>query len=361
MGSIAVERVGMTFGSVNALRDFDLHVNEGEFMTVIGPSGSGKSTLLGIISGLQGPSTGRVLLNGTDITDRPANKRNIGLVFQSYALFPTMSVAENVAFPLQVRKWDRTKIDQTVSKTLAMVRLEKFRNRDIATLSGGQQQRVALARALAFNPEVLLLDEPLGALDRKLRQEVQVELRELQSELGITTIMVTHDQEEALSLSDRIAIVNEGRLEQVGTPMELHDQPHTSFVATFFGNSNLVEGTYQVEAEQNWLQSGSIRFPCPPQERMPGESFVAALRAETIRLAKARDGEHVNAEVRQVIYLGPHSRYHLTLTDGRELIATVSAAEAQFLQGDSVSISWAPEDWWAIPASNNFLTEQTSK
>lgn len=351
MTSIAIHDVGMKFGAFTVLDQFSLHVRQGEFMTILGASGSGKSTLLGIISGLLQPSAGRILLDGTDITNTPTNRRNIGLVFQSYALFPTMNVFDNVAFPLSVRRKGRAEIQQAVDHALSLVRLEGYGTRNVSELSGGQQQRVALARALVFNPSVLLLDEPLGALDRKLRQEVQSELHDLQRQVGVTTVMVTHDQEEALSLSDRIAIMNQGRLEQVGTPSDLYARPATSYVADFFGSSNIITGTLCQEAGTWFLNDRGSRFPCQAVKSGPnhsGESAVS-LRAETIRLSPEPVKGGLGAVVDQPIYLGNTVRYRLVLENGRRLVALVPADQQQFAHGARVWLSWRSDDVWVIP------------
>ena len=242
MSTIDLIDVAKRYGPVTAVEDVQLHVDEGELVTVLGPSGSGKTTLLTMIAGLAGPSAGRIDIGGRDVTWLPAAKRNVGLVFQSYALFPHMSVHDNVAFPLSVRRLGRAEIDRRVAEALRLVRLAGFERRRPAQLSGGQQQRVALARAFVFEPEILLLDEPLGALDRKLREQLQVELRQLQRSLGITTILVTHDQEEALSLSDRIVVLDDGRVQQIGTPEDAYLKPRNRFVADFLGAANLFEG-----------------------------------------------------------------------------------------------------------------------
>lgn len=349
MTSIAICGLGMEFGAVTALDDFSLEVGQGEFMTILGASGSGKSTLLGIVSGLRQPTRGRILLDGADITDVPANRRNIGLVFQSYALFPTMNVFDNVAFPLKVRRRKRAEIGREVERALCLVRLEGYGARRITELSGGQQQRVALARALVFNPSVLLLDEPLGALDRKLRHEVQGEIRDLQRQVGITTLMVTHDQEEALSLSDRIAIVNEGRLEQVGSPAELHSRPATAYVADFFGSSNVVTGRLRAENGAHFLDDRGVRFPCEAGGGAGDGEQATSLRPESIRLGVEPAGGGVGAVVDQAIYLGTTVRYRLVLDNGRRLVAVVPSDQKQHTPATRVWLRWRRGDIWLIP------------
>ncbi len=352
MTSIAIRGLGMKFGAVTVLDEFSLDVGQGEFITILGASGSGKSTLLGIISGLRQPTRGRIFLDGTDITDTPANRRNIGLVFQSYALFPTMNVFDNVAFPLKIRHKSRDEIGREVERALSLVRLENYRARPIGELSGGQQQRVALARALVFHPSVLLLDEPLGALDRKLRQEVQGEIRDLQRKVGITTVMVTHDQEEALSLSDRIAIVNEGQIEQVGSPSELYSRPATAYVADFFGNSNIVTGRLCEKDGTQFLDDRGVRFPCETAANgAAGGERTASLRPESIRLDVAPAENGVGAVVDQAIYLGTAVRYRLVLDNGRQLVAMVPSDQQQHPPSTRVRLRWRRGDIWLIPDS----------
>ena len=240
MSDIRLEGVSKRYGAVAAADDVDLSVAQGEFVTILGPSGSGKTTLLSLIAGLNRPTAGRIFIGGRDVTDAPAQQRNIGLVFQSYALFPHMTVLENVLFPLGVRKINGAAARSQALDALRLVRLDGLQDRRPSQLSGGQQQRVALARAIVFKPDILLLDEPLGALDRKLREELQVELKQLQRTLGVTTLLVTHDQEEALSLSDRIMVLDKGRTQQVAAPAEAYLKPANRFVAEFLGIANFV-------------------------------------------------------------------------------------------------------------------------
>jgi putative spermidine/putrescine transport system ATP-binding protein len=241
MSDIRLEGVSKRYGAVAAADEVDLSVAQGEFVTILGPSGSGKTTLLSLIAGLNRPTAGRIFIGGRDVTDAPAQQRNIGLVFQSYALFPHMTVLENILFPLGVRKIGGAAARSQALDALKLVRLDGLEDRRPSQLSGGQQQRVALARAVVFKPDILLLDEPLGALDRKLREELQVELKQLQRTLGVTTILVTHDQEEALSLSDRIMVLDKGRTQQVAAPAEAYLRPANRFVAEFLGIANFVD------------------------------------------------------------------------------------------------------------------------
>jgi putative spermidine/putrescine transport system ATP-binding protein len=240
---LSIRNVRKTFGPVVAVENVSLEIPRGEFLTFLGPSGSGKSTTLYAIAGFQEPDGGDVLLEGRSLLSVPSHKRTIGMVFQRYTLFPHLSVGENVAFPLRVRRWPARDVEARVNEMLALVRLEGFRDRMPGQLSGGQQQRVALARALAYDPPVLLMDEPLSALDKKLREEIQIEIRRIHQETGVTILYVTHDQEEALRLSDRIAVFNHGRIEQIGRGEDLYGDPATQFVASFIGNSNFLRAT----------------------------------------------------------------------------------------------------------------------
>ncbi|KUF06344.1 ABC transporter ATP-binding protein [Leucobacter sp. G161] len=353
MTAIDVHNVCVSYGSVQALHDVSLQVRAGEFLTVLGPSGSGKSTLLGVISGLMEPSSGAIEVGGRDITALPTHHRQMGLVFQNYALFPTMTVAQNVAFGLKVRREDRATIQREVERALALVRLDGYGTRRVQALSGGQQQRVALARAIVINPTVLLLDEPLGALDRKLRQEVQVELRELQRSLAITTVMVTHDQEEALTLSDRIAIVNNGRIEQVGTPDELYAKPVSSFVANFLGTSNEVRGRVSREGYGARFTDGDLSFACEVP-RFPGNEAIATIRPESILVEPAHSTTQpgiVHARVRDAIYLGGNTRYHLQLESGHQWVALSRPDHPIIRRGADVALTWSPEAVWLLDPS----------
>ena len=310
--------VSKHYGIVRAVDNVDLQVPRGEFLTLLGPSGSGKTTMLMMIAGFISPTSGKILLDGTDITERPPEKRNFGMVFQGYALFPHLSVQDNVAFPLKVRRLGSEEIRERVKKSLDLVQLGHLGDRMPRQLSGGQQQRVALARALVFNPEILLLDEPLGALDRKLRQEVQIELKELHRRVRTTFIYVTHDQEEALSMSDRIAIVRDGRFVQIGSPDELYETPRTRFVAGFLGESNFLRGTVKGS------ESGEIRYEIGGEQyrqrangHVPGagEPILVAMRPEKVRVAATRPSGSANAiegTIRNWNYFG--STFHMTMT-----------------------------------------------
>ena len=320
-------------GPVIAVDGIDLEIMDGEFFSMLGPSGSGKTTTLRMIAGFEQPTSGRILLHGEDVSGRPAFDRDVNTVFQDYALFPHMTVAENVAYGLVIRKVPRAERDMRVADALRMVRLEGFDGRKPGQLSGGQQQRVALARALVNRPRVLLLDEPLGALDLKLREAMQIELKAIQQQVGITFIYVTHDQQEALTMSDRLAVFNRGRIEQVGTPAELYERPATAFVAGFVGTSNLIKGALA--------------------ERVVGAAGVFTVRPEKIRLAApttavAADEMAADGTIRDVVYLGSETRYVVVLGGDAELVVTqqnlsTSSMEALAAQGRPVRLIWKRE------------------
>jgi len=316
---------------VVAVDGIDLDVYDGEFFSMLGPSGSGKTTTLRMIAGFELPSEGRILLHGEDVTTVPPFDRDVNTVFQDYALFPHMTVGDNVAYGLVVRKVPKAERVTRVADALRMVRLEGYERRKPSQLSGGQRQRVALARALVNRPRVLLLDEPLGALDLKLREEMQIELKAIQQQVGITFIYVTHDQEEALTMSDRLAVFNRGRIEQVGAPADVYERPRTPFVAGFVGTSNLLRGE--------------------TAERILGTSGTYTIRPEKIRIA-ALDAVVGATEtsatgiVRGVVYLGPDTRYLVTLDAGAELVVTqqnlsTSSTEALAQEGTTVRLIWA--------------------
>jgi putative spermidine/putrescine transport system ATP-binding protein len=332
---VAVRLRGLTkrYGQVTAVDGIDLDICEGELLTLLGPSGSGKTTTLRMVAGFELPTEGTIHLGRVDVTAKPPFERDVNTVFQDYALFPHMSVADNVGYGLRVRKVPRTERRERVGAALAQVRLWQFGDRRPAQLSGGQRQRVALARALVNRPKVLLLDEPLGALDRQLRQEMQVELKAIQAEVGITFVVVTHDQEEALTMSDRIAVLRDGRIEQVGAPAEVYEQPANPFVAGFIGTSNVLAG--QAAAE------------------LVGEPGIFTVRPEKIHLLDAgavTPPGHCQAAgtVRDVSYAGPVTRLTVRLEVGGELVVlqqnlSTTSAEVAALAGSRVKLVWRPE------------------
>ncbi|MER9596881.1 ABC transporter ATP-binding protein [Mesorhizobium sp. M0244] len=343
MAQLELNGLSKRYGEFQAARDITLSVAEGEFVALLGPSGCGKTTTLRMIAGFVEPTSGAIHLGGRDITGLPPWKRDTGLVFQSYALFPHLTVAQNVAFGLEMRKVSPAEIAPRVEEALRLVRLAGFGERLPSQLSGGQQQRVALARALVFRPDVLLLDEPLSNLDAKLRHEVRVEIRELQRALGITTVMVTHDQEEALTMADRLVVMSEGRVRQVGTQRDLYERPADRFVAGFVGRSTFLEG--MIEAPGRFRTSGGLEIRCANGASGVTGQAVIALRPERITVAPTAP---VNAEnclpgtTEFVSYLGGLLDVHVRLASEERVIVQIpNRAENNLPQiGDEVFVSW---------------------
>jgi putative spermidine/putrescine transport system ATP-binding protein len=328
--AIRFEKVCRYFGDVRAVDQVDLQIGDGEFFSMLGPSGSGKTTCLRMIAGFDRPTSGEILLYGQDVSDLPPYERNVNTVFQDYALFPHMSVQDNIAYGLKIKGVAKTERYRRVEEMLELVRLPRFGDRKPAQLSGGQRQRVALARALINHPKVLLLDEPLGALDLKLRQQMQVELKSIQKRVGITFIFVTHDQEEALTMSDRMAVFNEGKIEQVGTPSEIYERPGSPFVAGFVGTSNLL--------------SGEIA------RRISGSEQMLSIRPEKIHLGPpngsvAEDMVWADGVVRDVVYLGLFTRYLVELDGGGDLVVVeqnlkTTSTDVVSARGQRVRLFW---------------------
>jgi spermidine/putrescine transport system ATP-binding protein len=337
------------FGEVLAVDAVSLTVNTGEFLTLLGPSGCGKTTTLRMIGGFDLPTSGRVELRGRDVTREPPDRRPVNMVFQSYALFPHLDVAGNIAFGLKRRGVPSDEIRRRTAAILEKVHLSGYEKRRTNELSGGQQQRVALARALVNEPNVLLLDEPLGALDLKLRKRLQLELKRIQMDVGITFVYVTHDQEEALTMSDRIAVMHGGRIEQLGAPDELYDQPATPFVADFIGTTNLLDGTVEDldgAAAVIRLDSGD-RCLVAADGRQAGQAIQLSVRPEAISVGAANGANgaaHLNAEVEQVAYLGAAVQYQVRTTGGLGLSVLAGKTGSRFAPGDSVVLAWAPSD-----------------
>jgi len=339
--------ISKSFGAVRALNPTDLKIPSGEFLTLLGPSGSGKTTLLNICAGYLEPSAGRLVVGGRDVTALPPRLRNMGMVFQNYALFPHMSVAENVAYGLMVRKLPKDEIARRVSEVLQMTRLEAYGERAIRELSGGQQQRVALARAMVIQPDILLMDEPLGALDRQLRKEVQFEIRRLHAASPRTTIYVTHDQEEALVMSDRIAVMRAGRIVQIGSGADLYERPVDTFVARFLGESNLFAGTVGIVADgRATLDVPGLALTLEGRAAeglLAGGPAAALLRPEAIR---AQTGG-ITARVTERVYLGELVAVRLVLAGGQELWSRRLASE--WKGRDVVEIGWDASDISILP------------
>jgi len=335
---------------VVAVEGADLEITDGEFFSMLGPSGSGKTTVLRMIAGFEEPTSGTVELGGLDVTGRPAYARDVNTVFQDYALFPHLSVLENVEYGLRVKKVAKQERRQRATAALEQAQLGSYGNRRPAQLSGGQRQRVALARALVNRPRVLLLDEPLGALDLKLREQMQVELKAIQREVGITFLFVTHDQDEALTLSDRIAVFNNGRIEQVGTGAEIYERPTSAFVAGFVGTSNLLRGEHS--------------------RALFGRNGSNSIRPEKLRLlpagTAARDGErHADGRIAEVVYAGPVTRFVIDLTAGIRLIAlrqndSDNSDDVATLRGSGVRLAWRDEHVVRVPDDRDETTEEPS-
>ncbi len=340
MADLALNGLSKHYGDFYAVREVSLTIADGEFLVLLGPSGCGKTTTLRMVAGFIEPSAGHVRLAGQDVTLLPPWKRNAGMVFQSYALFPHMTVAQNVAFGLEMRKLSRADIDRRVEETLALVRLGGYGGRLPRQLSGGQQQRVALARALAIRPDVLLLDEPLSNLDAKLRQEVRVEIRELQRQLGLTTVMVTHDQEEALTMADRLVVMNEGSVRQVGSQRDLYERPADRFVAGFVGRTTFLAGA--VEAPGRFRSDGGLALACTGGS--PGRAALS-LRPERVEIGlQPRSGldNSLSGTVEFVSYLGALIDIHVRLSPSDRLVVQIANREGGFTPevGQPVHVAW---------------------
>jgi spermidine/putrescine transport system ATP-binding protein len=334
------------YGDVRAVDGISLDIAAGEFFSLLGPSGCGKTTTLRMIGGFERPSAGRIELRGRDITAAPPDHRPVNMVFQNYALFPHLSVGENIAFGLRRRKVPGPEIGRRVAEALALVRLDGYERRRPDQLSGGQQQRVALARALVNEPTVLLLDEPLGALDLKLRRQLQIELKRVQAQVGITFVYVTHDQEEALTMSDRIAVMNGGRVEQLGTPEELYDRPATRFVADFIGTTNLLSGEVEsLEADTAVIRLGSGDVcRVEPDGLSVGRPVEVSIRPESVvvRTAGGSSDPAMTGQIEQVAFLGTTIEYHVRTAGGLDLVARAPRAGTRFPVGSDVALHWAP-------------------
>ncbi|HEU5430938.1 MAG TPA: ABC transporter ATP-binding protein [Thermomicrobiales bacterium] len=342
---LTLDHLTKRYGAVGAVDDVSLNVAEGEFVSLLGPSGCGKTTTLRMIAGFVVPTAGRIVLSGREIADVPPYRRGMGVVFQNYALFPHLNVAQNVAFGLQMARVPKAEAQRRVERALALVRLEGYGRRRIRELSGGQQQRVALARALVIEPTVLLLDEPLSNLDAKLREELRQEIRDIQQELGITTLFVTHDQVEALTMSDRIVVLNRGQIEQVGTPEEVYERPASRFVADFIGRANFLEGEVVAsdgaESQVAFGDAGSVVVakPLPPAQKV-----TLMVRPHRMRMSPPGGEGGILGSVEGVTYLGDLIQYQISAGGERLMVEQGSRGEQgrRFPVGETVRVSWDP-------------------
>ncbi len=337
-------------GKSLVVKDLNLEIGKGEFLTMLGPSGSGKTTCLMMLAGFETATHGEILLDGKGINNIPPYKRGIGMVFQNYALFPHMTVAENLSFPLEVRGMDKAEREKKVQNALDMVRMGEFGGRRPAQLSGGQQQRIAVARALVFDAELVLMDEPLGALDKQLREEMQYEIKHIHENLGVTVVYVTHDQSEALTMSDRIAVFQDGRIQQLAPPDVLYEQPDNAFVAQFIGENNTLvgdvtstaDGFVNVDVKGTMIRALSV---------CPGDKTTLSIRPERVRLS-AKGENVVDARIEELIYLGDHIRCRLNVLGNDQFVVKVPNSARHDLPtvGNSTKISWEAEDCRALDA-----------
>jgi putative spermidine/putrescine transport system ATP-binding protein len=348
--AIAIKNLTKAYDGPIVVNDIDLQVEQGEFVTLLGPSGSGKTSTLMMVAGFESPTTGDISLSGRSIVEVPAKERDLGIVFQSYALFPHMTILENVAFPLRMRKVPKAKRLKTAAEMLERMHLDQFLDRKPRQLSGGQQQRVALARALVFEPRALLLDEPLGALDKRLRDQLQTEIKSIQRATGISVLFVTHDQSEAMMMSDRIAVMNHGRIEQLGAPQEIYSQPASSFVATFLGETNLLPCSVIAvddDVATVTLSDGTRSGACAQGLPATGAEMAVSVRPERIKVLAPQEAADciVNATVTSNVFLGSAHRV-VAQGLGQELIASLGdAADVPSLRpGDEVRLGWNPAD-----------------
>ncbi|QXT39092.1 ABC transporter ATP-binding protein [Gymnodinialimonas ceratoperidinii] len=356
---VSFDRVQKSYdGEVLVVKDLNLHISRGEFLTMLGPSGSGKTTCLMMLAGFETATHGEITLDGKPINNIPPHKRGIGMVFQNYALFPHMTVGENLSFPLEVRGMPKSEREGKVTRALDMVQMVDFINRRPAQLSGGQQQRIALARALVFEPELVLMDEPLGALDKQLRETLQFEITNLAHELGITTVYVTHDQTEALTMSDRVAVFDDGRIQQLAAPDTLYEEPQNSFVAQFIGENNTLQGTVSKMGDnmcEVTLEDGSIIDALPVNVSSVGEKTQVSIRPERVEMDPSRltPGAHtLKAEVLEFVYMGDIYRTRLRVAGVEDfIIKTRNAPDQRRLKpGERIEIGWRPQDCRALDA-----------
>lgn len=338
------------FGNTDVLNGINLTIGKGEFITLLGASGCGKTTTLRIIAGLESPDAGRVLLAGQDVTETPPEKRDMNTVFQNYALFPHMTVAANIGYSLKLKKQSKAKIREEVKAALELVQLDGYGKRMPGELSGGQRQRVAIARAIVNQPSVLLLDEPLGALDLQLRRQMQLELKALQKKLGITFIYITHDQEEALNMSDRIAVMKDGRFEQIGSPSEVYDKPKTSYVARFVGSANILQGIVKKRDGDSLTMDcvgGCVGALTHGYDIKEGDNLTLSVRSEHIEFRRDADACGIEAVVQEKTFAGGMLRITMLLSDKTELVSSRHGINLDVEPGEKVRVTWNPEN--AVP------------
>ncbi|WP_175760046.1 ABC transporter ATP-binding protein [Burkholderia anthina] len=343
---ISFDAVSKSYGDVKVIDGLNLDINRGEFVSLLGPSGSGKTTMLMMLAGFEAPSGGKIMVDGKRVDHLPPHARNMGVVFQSYALFPHMSIADNIAFPLKMRGMSKGEIKTRVGRALEMVQLSAASNRKPSQLSGGQQQRIALARALVFEPKVVLMDEPLGALDKQLREHMQLELRELHKSLGLTVVFVTHDQNEAITMSDRIAVFNAGKIEQIDTPQAIYSQPNTRFVAQFIGETNLMNGSIAESTDQTatiQLSDGTRVLGHTRQAFRTGTDIVLSVRPEALTIGEgASSANSLPVVIEDLVFQGDHTRVHMK-SNGTKLAARVAGASHNYAIGQSTRVFFNPE------------------
>jgi putative spermidine/putrescine transport system ATP-binding protein len=352
---IRFDSVTKNYGALCVVDKLNLDIEKGEFVSLLGPSGSGKTTLLMMLAGFESATSGKILVDGLRINDVPSHKRDMGVVFQNYALFPHMTVGANIAFPLQMRGISKSETAQRVKRALDMVQLGQYAERKPSQLSGGQQQRIALARALVFEPSVVLMDEPLGALDKQLREQMQLDIRSLHQRLGLTIVFVTHDQGEALTMSDRIAVFNKGKIEQIGTPRAIYDQPESRFVAEFIGETNLLEGNVSDVSSDRIavrLKSGQMIFAAKHFDISPGQAVLVSVRPERMGLSTTEiSGSNlINAKVKDCVYQGDHLRIQLENEAGSSYIARLDRKATEPKIGEQISAIFMPNDCKVICA-----------
>jgi len=355
-GSVVFDRVQKSYdGEVLVVKDLNLRIEKGEFVTMLGPSGSGKSTCLMMLAGFETATHGDILLGGRPINNIPPHKRGIGMVFQNYALFPHMTVGENLSFPLEVRKMGKSEREAKVKYALDMVQMGDFIDRRPAQLSGGQQQRIALARALVFDAELVLMDEPLGALDKQLREHMQYEIKHIHEHLGITVVYVTHDQSEALTMSDRVAVFDDGIIQQLSTPEALYERPENAFVAQFIGENNTLKGTVQAikgDGATIKLDDGTIMEALAVNCGEVGNKTILSIRPERVTVAGKKTKNSTDAKVLELIYLGDHIRCRMNVHGNEDFIVKVpnSAGHTHLKVGETTTVSWGKEDCRALDA-----------